>query len=66
MAQRDDEWERAGKRIREERAAKRSASARTSSMRTLFEIRAHRRTWSLVLAVIGFAASWLAARHLLQ
>lgn len=63
MAQRDDEWERAGKRIREERER---ARLRTSSMRTLFEIRAHRRTWSVVIALVGFAASWLAARHFLQ
>lgn len=62
MGKRDDEWERAGKRIREERERRH----RTSSMRTLFEVRAHRRTWSVVLLLLGFAASWLAARHFLQ
>jgi hypothetical protein len=34
-------------------------------MRTLFEIRAHRRTWRVVLCLVGFAASWFAARHLM-
>jgi len=63
MGKRDDEWERAGRRIREERAQR---QRRTSSMRTLFEVRAHRRTWSVVLLLLGFAASWLAARHFLQ
>lgn len=35
-------------------------------MRTLFEVRAHRRTWRVVLSLVAFAASWLAARHLLH
>lgn len=39
---------------------------RSSSMRTLFEVRAHRRTWRVVVLLLGFLASWLATRHLIE